>query len=407
MLFFIAQVVKYFVNNIRTLIVSFLILATLGCSAIPSLYIPELTHQETSLYRDELFQGYESMTIESEEDIYALSDEMKQLIEEHIKPQDSLKKRIHELISLIFDDQQIGLAYRNSANLTAQETFKNKEANCISLTILAYSLAQHIDLDVQFQDVKVPEYWVRNGQQSILTGHVNLTVSKKKLRHSETSLLPQSIEIDFDPYVRKQKFPIKRVDKNTVTAMFYTNKSAKAMIQKNYALAYAYLKKATLVSPTYSPAWGNLGVLYRKNNANELAINVYEHAISLDNKNLTSITNLAILFNIMGREEDAKRINTRLHTLRIKNPYYHALLGDTALYEGNIEEAVMHYKKAISLDGYNHLLYFGLTKAYVQKGDYALAQKTLKKAIKYNKHQSIEEKYYAKLGFLRQNHMHY
>lgn len=375
----------------------------MACQLTEKVYQPQNTFVKNELYTDKHFVGYQNYQLETEKEIFQLSPDMVELVENNIYAHKPLKQQVFDLLNLIFDEEQLGVAYKNSANLTASQTFKNREANCLSLTIMAYALAKHANLTVQFHDVEVPEYWTRNGDYNLLTGHVNLVVSEQKVAQKEYILNPASVVIDFDPYIRKKKFPSKVISKNKITAMFYTNVGAQAIIENNFNLAYAYLKKATQYSASYSPAWGNLGILYRMVGLEQLAINTYEHAISLDPKNYTTINNLGIVFNKVGRYEDAKLIQQKLHDLRIKNPYYHALLASNAFYQADYQTAIAGYQLAIRLDNQQHEFYFGLAKVYAQIGDSFLARKALKKAIKLNKYPDIDKQYYAKLNLLNEN----
>ena len=388
-------------SNIMVMFILLIGFVNSACQTVTSIYEPEQRFRVDALYADHVFSGYQNHNIESEHEIFALTPQMIDLISREIKSNKPIEQQVYDLLNLIFDEKQIGLAYKNTATLTASETFKNREANCISLTIMAYSLAKQANLSVDFQDVKVPEYWIRNDGYSLLTGHVNLMVSDHKVDHQMYVVIPDKIVIDFDPFVRKKNFPAKRVNKQTIIAMFYTNKAAQAIIDEKYSLAYAYLKQATRLAPKFSPAWGNLGILYKLNNIEKLAINVYEHAISLDPDNYTAINNLAILFNKVGREKDADIIRQKLHELRIKNPYYNALLANNAYLEGNYQQAISMYHSAIKLDDKQHEFYFGLAKAYTAQGNVFLAKQALKSAIKFNKYKDVEKRYYAKLNFLR------
>lgn len=90
--------------------------------------------------------------------------------------------------------------------MIAQDAYNQKTANCISLTILAYSLAELAGLDAEFQDVRVPEYWVRNGDYNMLSGHVNLQIKRPKQVSSLLLFDSKGIEVDFDPFIQKQNF---------------------------------------------------------------------------------------------------------------------------------------------------------------------------------------------------------
>src|SRR5690606_21210427 len=114
-------------------------------------------------------------------------------------------------------------------------------------TILAYSLAQHANLAVEFQDVLIPEYWTQVQGSSLLNGHVNLRVKEKEDEggvYRKRIFGKSEYVIDFDLETNKSHFPVRVLQREDVVAMFYTNKSAQALLDHQYDLAYAYLRAA-------------------------------------------------------------------------------------------------------------------------------------------------------------------
>jgi len=352
------------------------------------------------LYLDDDFM--QNHHIESAEDVFAIDDEMQKMVIDKLLPIKSTKKRARKLLEHLFSKDNIALAYKNSANLTAVESYHSHTANCMSLTIMAYVLASEAELDIKFQDVKVPEYWVRNGQYNMLTGHVNLVLTEPRTPGKMIIYGKELLEIDFDPTMYKRTFPKKIVEKNTVLAMFYNNKGAEALISKEYTLAYRYLKQATIVDPLFSPAWGNLGILYKLNDHQMTAKKAYQQAILIDKDNLTALSNLSYLFKKEGKIEEADKIEQLLHEKRIKNPYYHALLADEAFFRGENLQALKLYKKAIKMNRRVHEFYFGLAKVYYALKDIPRAERAIQKALLHNKTTTIENQYIAKLNFLRE-----
>lgn len=353
------------------------------------------------LYHDEVYSHFESYTVETEEEVFAISDEMRQMVHEKLTSERDIYKRAKKLLKHLFSKDNINLAYKSGANLTATDAYHSHTANCMSLTIMAYALAIEAGLDVKFQEVQVPEYWVRNGEYNMLTGHVNLAITKPKSPNKMVIFGGDILQIDFDPYVVKKSFPKKVISKKTVLAMFYNNKGAQALVKKDYNQAYAYLKQATLVDPSFSSGWGNLGILYKLTRHNEFAEQAYRHAIAINSNNLTSLTNLSYLLRDKGNIEEALLIDQQLHQKRIRNPFYHALLADEAFFRGENEVALKHYQKAIKLDRSSHEFYFGLAKVFYKLNDITNAEKAMKKAIVYNKAKTTEQQYVAKLNFLK------
>ena len=121
-----------------------------------------------ALYLDDEFPDYQSINIESSQEIFAIDDEMKLMVETKLKPERNVKKRAAKLLEHIFSQDNIDLNYQSGANITAIEAYHTQKANCMSLTIMAYVLAKEAGLDINFQDVQIPEYWVRNGKYNLL-----------------------------------------------------------------------------------------------------------------------------------------------------------------------------------------------------------------------------------------------
>lgn len=382
----------------------FLTLLSAGCQTTDInnyVYTPEKRTVKSSYYSDELFKGFELYTIESEQEIFQLTPEMRSLIKREIRLNKPFNDKVHDLMNVIFSKEQIGLSYLNSASLTASQTYLNQEANCLSLTILAYSLAQDANISVKFQSVNVPEYWINTQGYNLMAGHVNVALSERIIEgFNDSNIRTDKVIIDFDPEIRKKPFPTQKINKKQIVALFYTNKAAQAMIDEEYNLAYAYLKQATFLAPNYSPAWGNLGVLYKFIGEYDLAIQSYEHAITLKPNNYTAINNLTFVFDKTGRIEEANTIRQKLHTLRKKNPYYHAFLAETAYDNQNFKQAEVSYKKAIELDSGQHEFHFGLAKSFSAQQQITLASKALKVAMKVSPFADVDRQYLAKLNFL-------
>jgi tetratricopeptide (TPR) repeat protein len=364
-------------------------------------YQPNLDIPVNSFYLDTSFPSPYFFKVESEQEIFMLDDEMIAMVENKLKSSFHPKKKAMRLLKHIFSQEKIALSYSSHANLTARETYHSHKANCMSLTIMAYALAERAKLKVEFQQVDVPEYWVRNKEYNLLTGHINLLIKPTASGEKNIIFGNDNIEIDFDPFVVKQTFPKKVIEKNTVLAMFYNNKGGQALVDKEYDVAYQYFKAATQTDMMFSPAWGNLAVLYRLTGNLTLAEKVYRYAIQISPQNLTALTNLAILLRSQQNHLEADEIESQLLIKRRKNPYYHAVLGDEAYYKHDYQQALQHYKKAIKLNSKIHELYFGVAKVYYQMNRLSEAKKAMQKALRLNRSKSTEHQYLAKLNFLK------
>ncbi|MBA6302916.1 tetratricopeptide repeat protein [Colwellia sp. MB02u-14] len=394
-----------FINNFSK--VSCLFFLTLLLSACQT--SDKLAHKNVyvneNLYFDEYFPNYQAVKVESKEDIFALDDRMRLMVKEKLMTERDIKRRARKLLKHIFDQDNVALAYNSAANVSAIGAYNNQQANCLSLTIMAYALAKEAQLAVDFQEVKIPEYWVRNGAYNMLTGHVNLVVTKPKSPHAQVVFGSDILTIDFDPFVIKASFPKTIISQSYVLSMFYSNKGAQALVNKQLTKAYAYFKAATTLAPNFSPAWANLGILYRMSGHLALAKKSYQYALEVNPENFTAMSNMSLLLDNLKDRKELANIRKTLKNQRENNPYYFALLANQAFYLANNKQALAYYRQAIKLNKHEHAFYFGLAKVYYALNENRKAQRAMGKAILYNRINSIDVTYIAKLNFLKKQEL--
>lgn len=388
------------------LIISMISLLITGCKSTDNATSLIIAGNNQPIYLDDAFPDHDKILIEHESEVFALDEEMQQMVRTKLAPIQNMRKRATKLLEQIFEAENIDLSYEGNANLTAIQTYHSKEANCISLTIMAYALAKEAKFEVSFQDIDVPEYWQRNGRYNMLTGHVNLVI--KKERTPNIIMLGEDIiEIDFDPFVAKKSFAKKVVSKKTALAMFYNNKGAQALASGDLLTAYRYIKEATITAPSFSSAWGNLGIVYKRVGRVDDAKVAYKKAIFEDTNNNTALNNYAMLLRQTGNHKAAEEIELIVLKRRVSNPYYYALLANEAAYRGDFYNAISHYKKAIKLGNNIDELYVGLANIHYKQNNFLAAKNAMRKAISINKRKRLDEQYIAKLDMLKSKEVTY
>ncbi|MGI5310254.1 tetratricopeptide repeat protein [Rheinheimera sp. WS51] len=316
----------------------------------------------------------------------------------------SLKESIQPLYDFILSYADTGLLYENTATRTVSETLNYGKANCLSLSILAYSLAEESGLEATFQDVDIPEFWTNELNQTWLNGHVNVRLKKYYQDYNNNAILKtiRYIVVDFDPYSRKKRFKTTDITKQRILAMFYNNKAAIAIAEKNYKQAYLYYTAAIEADSKLAITWSNLGVLYRTHNLFQLAEQAYHYSLSLDPFSTNTMSNLAYLYQHIGKTSQAAELERIVQMKRKNNPYYFLMLGAEAFQQEKFKESIKYYKTALILDNDNHDAYFGLAKNYVLLNELTLAKRFINKAKTHTT--SIENKmnYQRKLSILNQ-----
>lgn len=172
------------------------------------------------------------------------------------------------------------------------------------------------------------------------------------------------------------------------------------MINNDVIKAYAYLRAAIKKDPTNTSAWLNLGVLSSQNKLYQQADSYYQMALYLKPDFSSAYENLALLYERQGEDQKAKSILQQLHKKRLTNPYYHVINGDLAMEDKAYNQAIRHYKLAISLNNSPHEFHFKLAKAYFKSGDISLSQRYLEKAMMRTQDKRLSERYANKLSVI-------
>ncbi len=348
---------------------------------------------------NEEFISAETITIENKNSIFALHDEALYFVSKRLMPISDDSERMKQLVKYIFDRTDFNLLYNSSANTNASDTFDKRAANCLSLSIMTYALAEAAGLNISFQEIVIPEYWTRQNGYSALNGHVNLKFSRA-IRPGRSVIVAPSIEVDFDPLSPKEKFPTRIISKNRVIAMFYNNKAAQALVEKNFARAYTYLTASFKADNLFIPSWNNLGVLYRQTGNAPQAELTYKMALKLNPNDLQLKENLAILYESTGRIVDHQQLMVEVEQKRLANPYYHFNLGQEANERGKHKLAIRHFFNAVSLDDNQHEFYYGIAKSYAAIGDVSSTKRFLRKAERSVSFDDWKQHYRNKLSML-------
>lgn len=347
---------------------------------------------------DEAFPNYELQSIESAKQVFSLNADMRKFVDRKTQKGDTEKGKLSFLVDAIFKLDDLSLAYNASANTSAKQTFKSRQANCLSLTIMTYSMTQYIGLDAHFQDVLIPEFWTRQNGTTLINKHVNLVVKPQNI---DRPFLPRApLVVDFDPHQDAHRFAVRELSESDILSYFYINKAADYQIAKQASSAYAYLKAAIAQNSKNESAWLNLGVLFSQHGYYEQAKAYYKHALLLKPAYATARENLAIVYKKQGYTHRANVELAKLHKERLSNPFYHIMLGDIAYDENTYKKAIKHYKKAIALNNQQHAFYFSLAKAYYANGDMKNTERYLRAAKRKARGINKEQQYASKIATL-------
>jgi tetratricopeptide (TPR) repeat protein len=378
------------------------LVAVLLCSC-QSTQWSKVKDDPAALLVDAHFNG-QTYSPETEQQIFTLPEDTRRQLHRVINGQNVAERKAKKVLEFIFSYADDGLLYDNASTRTATETLAFGRANCLSLSILAFSMAKEVGMEAVFQDVQIPEYWTSDMNQSWLNGHINVKLRQNQITDNNIgiSLLGRDIVVDFDPYTLKNRFPEHEINVQRVVAMFHNNKAASAFSDGNHAQAYRYYRAAIDADPKFAVTWSNLAVLYRVNGLHELAERSYHYSLSLDPTSTNTLSNLAYLYRQIGEVNKAKLLEERVLAKRNSNPYYYLMLGNEAYKRADLNEAINQYNRSLQLDRQNHEAYFGLARTYYLLENSSRASHFLEKALRTATTTQDQQRYEHKLSILNQ-----
>ncbi|MDD5434634.1 MAG: tetratricopeptide repeat protein [Nitrospira sp.] len=145
-------------------------------------------------------------------------------------------------------------------------------------------------------------------------------------------------------------------------------------------------------SDRFADVFNKLGIIYQRKGLSQKAAGFLEKALKINPSYTEAALNLSIVYNELGRYENAQKIfnsavRTVYKTKKVKDPYIdgklaneHACLGEQYYYLGRFKEAITEYRKALRLCPKYPDIITQLGLAYRENGEIEAAVETFTNA---------------------------
>ena len=94
----------------------------------------------------------------SNDDVLAVSPEMKAFLDENVHQRATIGVRMNELIDAIINENTFGLEFEGKTH-TASGTFRLRKGNCLSFSNMFVAMARYVHLEASYQEVVIPPDW--------------------------------------------------------------------------------------------------------------------------------------------------------------------------------------------------------------------------------------------------------
>ncbi len=309
--------------------------------------------------------------VPEESEILALSPEMGRFLARRIRPGLVRQARLQELIDVIFSPEGLEITYGNTRTRTAEETFKARNGNCLSFTVLFVAMARHLGLNAYFREVDEVTSWDQRGNVVVTGRHM----------YAEVEADNGLTQVDFLPGTGKVYRSTRRIRTPRVYAHFYSNLGVERLTAGGPVEAVALFERALDNDARFSQALVNLGVAYRRLGDAARAEESFLRALEVDPGEMAAATNLAALYLGRGRQAEAEPWLERVGGYLRRNPFHHFRLGLRAAQQEDLKAASAHIREAIRRRPEEAFFHLELARVLERIGRHEEARASLQRAL--------------------------
>jgi Flp pilus assembly protein TadD len=354
----------------RVILCSVVVCMTAGCAATSVVHSP-LAKSEL-LSSASLFDAPIPEPVRSS-DVLRLDGQMRTFVSKNVGNATDSELRLRNLLRAMHAYGLLALDYDASATQTVQQTFYDREGNCLSFTMLFVALARLAGLDADYELVDIPPSWSAGSDILVLAKHINARVATRGGYYV----------IDFDSQTVRGRYRRHTISDHHALALFYNNRGAEALIAEDFPTSFANFKQAIETDARVPGAWVNLGLLYSRLGRPERAEAAYLQALALDPDEPSALTDLATFYARTGDEVRAELYRKRVHRYQQQNPYYHYFLAREAYSQQRFGDALTRLDKAIRLKSDEEQFYALQGQVYDGLGMSADAERSFDRAKKF------------------------
>lgn len=255
------------------------------------------------------------------------------------------KGKLQALLTTIFKPQAeggLGMVYDNAYTRTVDEVWRERKANCLSLTAFYIAACDSIGIHAQFAEALNTNRWRRVGSVVRYERHVVALVPLPPVEDVVADFLPQ-LRRRMGVY-RVSPLPVERV-----RALFFANRAVELLEEGNPEAAMEQANTAVRTDAVMSVGWNILGVVLKSKGHSEEAERAFRRALLCDGRDSSAIGNMESLLREQGRLEEALRFRALGEDVRKKDPFFHGFLAEEAMEKGDYTEAQRRIKLALKL----------------------------------------------------------
>jgi Tetratricopeptide repeat len=329
------------------------------------------------------------------DDPFEAPPELQAFARQHTMTQQGVAAKVGALLKAFFapaEEGGLGITYDNAYTRTPAEAWRDRKANCLTLTALSVVACKSVGLDARYGESLRVSHWRRVGSMVRYERHVVAVVP--------AGTIGQEVIADFLPEIRRGSQLIVPLEPKRVLALFYSNRAVEELAESRADDAMAFADKSVQMDPGLGVGWNILGVVQRNQGLVAEAEKSFLKAIQVDPRDGAPCGNLESLLRDEGRESEAQIYRERGLEVRKNDPFFNAFLAEEAFQDCHWEEAEKRIKQAIRLLPIESDFYLIQARISLAQGQRKDAIKALEKARKWAMPE-MRVRYDTKLALLK------
>ena len=329
------------------------------------------------------------------EDPFEAPQELQAFARRHTAVKEGVAAKASALLKALFipvEEGGLGIEYDNAYTRTPKEAWRDRKANCLSLTVLYVAACKSIGFEARYGEPLRISRWRRVGSTVRFERHVVAVVPG--------GIPGQELVADFLPEIRRDTQLIAAMEPKRVLALFHSNRAVELLAESRIEEALASAHRSIQVDPAMGVGWNILGVVQRAQGLETEAEASFRKALAVDPRDGAPCGNLESLLRAQGRMAEAQTYRDLGLEIRKKDPFFNAFLAEEALGMEQWEEAERRIKQAIRLLSMEPEFYWIQARIALARGRTKDAIKALEKARKWAK-PDMQARYENKLFLLR------
>lgn len=305
--------------------------------------------------------------------------ELQTFVRQHTNGELGNVRKVSAILKAFFappEEGGLGLVYDNAYTRTPVEAWRDRKANCLTLTALYVEACRTIGIEARYGESLRISRWRRVGSTVRYERHVVAVVPVGAIGHQE-------LVADFLPEMRRDTQLIAPLEPKRVIALFHSNRAVELMAESKLEDALGSARHSIHVDPSLGLGWNILGVVQRAQGLEAEAEASFRKALDVDPKDGAPCGNLENLLRAQGREAEAQTFRERGLEIRKRDPFFNAFLAEEAMSDNQMDEAERRIKVAIRLLPQEPDFHWLQARVHLAQGRTKDAIKALEKARKW------------------------